>query len=441
MFRRKTTWTVAATFLLISAAQAQVLNSVRVGTGFTKPIFATSAPGDPTTLYVVEQGGLIRTLNPNTGSVGATPFLNLPGVAGANLVSGGEQGLLGFAFHPDYSAATGNGHIFVDYTTTGGALRVDRFQVTGGTVNTGSRTTMLTWAHPSFTNHNGGWIGFNPTATGSNRGYLYISSGDGGDSNDPNNNAQNTNSLLGKMLRIDVLNASSSTYSIPSSNPFASGGGAPQVYYTGLRNPWRNSFDRSLGNLFIADVGQGAWEEINYVAAGRPGGLNFGWRDFEGNHDNPGVSGTGDPTGKEFPIHEYSHSVGQSITGGYVYRGPNIIDGGQPLDGTYFFADYISGRMFSFRYDGTTLTGLTERTSQLQNAVGGGTLSSISSFAEDGFGNLFVIDYGGLGGTAGAGEIYRIAGVPEPGTLALTGLALAGGLWRLRRRRTSVAKS
>jgi hypothetical protein len=252
---------------------------------------------------------------------------------------------------------------------------------------------------------------------------LYIASGDGGSGNDPQNNAQNRNTLLGKMLRIDVNSTSGgNNYAIPASNPFANNPGERgEIWAYGLRNPWRPSFDRTTGNLYIADVGQGAREEINFQSGTSTGGQNYGWRVREG------TLGAALP-GSIDPIHEYDRSVGASITGGYVYRGGALLDNGQPLDGTYFFADFVSGRLFSFRYDGTTLTELRERTSQLQNASNGGSTGNISSFAEDGFGNLYVVSFGG--------SIFRVSGtaVPEPGTLVLSGAAAATLALRLRRR-------
>jgi glucose/arabinose dehydrogenase len=418
----------AVVVVLASPAAAQPVNSTRVATGFSSPVFATSAPGDPGALYVVEQGGLIRTLNTATGQIGATPFLNLGAISGTNLLSGGEQGLLGLAFHPNYQT---NGLFYVNYTTdngtgSAGATRVEEYRASAGVVDPASRRTIIQFNQP-FTNHNGGWIGFNPAngATGPNSGHLYIMSGDGGSANDPQNNAQNTNVLLGKVLRIDVnTTAGGNQYGIPAGNMTGTGV-RPELYSYGLRNPWRASFDRANGNLYIGDVGQGAREEVNFIANGSPGGQNFGWRLREGTIQTPaaGVGGPR-PPGNVDPIFDYDRSSGGSITGGYVYRGPD-----PALDGTYFFADFVSSRIWSFRYDGTTVTNFQERTGELQNALNGGSIANISSFAEDGVGNLYILDYFG-------GEVFRINPVPEP---ASVGLVAAAGLagWLACRRRTS----
>jgi glucose/arabinose dehydrogenase len=410
-------------------ARAQDVFSTRVASGFTSPVFATAAPGSPSTLYVVQQNGLIRTLNTSNGQIGATPFLDLPTITGTNLLSGGEQGLLGLAFHPNYQS---NGLFYVNYTTAGadagGAIRVEEYHVVNGTVDTASRRTIIQFNHPTQTNHYGGWIGFNPAngTTGPNSGQLFITTGDGGGANDPANNGQSTNVLLGKLLRIDVNTSSGgNNYGIPDGN-MTGAGVLPELYSYGLRNPWRTGFDRLTGNFYIGDVGQGAREEVDFIANGAPGGQNFGWRLREGTIATPsGGVGGNRPPGNVDPIFEYAHTVGQSITGGYVYRGPDA-----DLNGTYFYADFVQSKIFSFRFDGTTVTQAQERTGQLHNAVGGGTIDSISSFAEDGFGNLYVIDYGG--------EVFRILPVPEPASL---GVVAAVGLacWlSYRRRRTAI---
>ncbi len=418
-----------AVILLGGRVTAQPITSQRVGSGFNQPLFATAAPGAPDTLYVVERGGTIRTLNTTTGAVGGTAFLNLNNVPNTNLITGGdEQGLLGLAFHPNFQS---NGFFYINYTYNdgdpAGATRIERYtyNFTTGTVNPASRQTVLEFNQP-FTNHNGGWLGFRPTD-----GLLYINTGDGGSANDPQNNGQRLDTFLAKVLRIDVNGTTGSlNYAIPPSNPFVNTPGArPEIYSYGLRNPFRASFDRANGNFYIGDVGQDNREEVNFIAANSPGGQNFGWRLREGRIATPtgGVGGPA-PPGAVDPILDYDRTQGATVIGGYVYRGGQLLDNGLPLDGTYFFADFISDRVWSFRYDGTNLTDFRERTAELRNSLNGFTIDSPASFAEDGFGNLYIIDYGG--------EVFRITGtpIPEPSTLALVGLAVPVWL-RLRRRR------
>jgi uncharacterized protein (TIGR03382 family) len=429
---------IAALVVLVVAlaavpAPAQIALS-QVGNGFTQPLFLTAAPGDtnPNRVYVVEKTGNIRTLDTSTGTIGSTPFLNLPNVIGSgNLLTASEQGLLGMAFGPGY--ANGNGFLYVDYTgnngTTQGETRVDRFTVSGGTVQTASRVNVLSFARnvAGQTNHNAGWIAFGPD------NLLYIATGDGGSSNDPTQNSQNTTVLLGKLLRINPNTGAGGGYTIPPTNPFAgnSTGVRQEIFAYGLRNPFRNSFDRATGNLYIADVGQDTREEVDFVPAGNQGGQNFGWRKFEGNTTNP-VHG-GDPLPNAIdtvlPITDYPHTNGNAaITGGYVYRGGDILDHGQSLDGTYIYGDYVSGRIFSFRYGGTGTVGTVTDRSAETNSIGVLGTNSLDSFGEDNLGRLYAIDIGG--------QIYRITGtpVPEPGTL---GLAAAATAWLWRRRKAA----
>jgi glucose/arabinose dehydrogenase len=409
-------------FLLTALAAAQPLYTTRVGDGFNQPTFATAAPGDPGTLYVLEKTGAVRALDTATGAVAEAPFLNLNTVPGATFLSAGsEQGLLGLAFHPDFRS---DGYFYVDYTagTGNGAVRVDRFTYDFAThaVDVNSRQSLLDIPSP-FGAHNAGWLGFSPTD-----GYLYVTVGDGGGAYDPLGNAQNRAVLNGKVLRLDV-NATSPgrNYAIPASNPFVNDPDPTvrrEIWAYGLRNPWRASFDRLNGNFYIADVGQADREEINFQAAGRPGGANYGWRNFEGSlFWGPTV-----PPNYVPPIYEYSHNgAPASVTGGYVYHGDLVDDDGTPLDGTYFFADYV-GSIWSFRYDGEKVSDFKQR-EYLRYAVNGGVVYNFGSFAEDGYGNLYVVDVGG-------GGVYRIEGVPEPGALALGGVA-ALALWLRHRRR------
>ncbi len=394
----KTTRFLAVALLFLSPAvfAGQAIRTVRVATGFTNPIFLTQPPNDFDRMFVVQQGGQIRIRT--GGATLATPFLNIA----SSIISGGEQGLLGLAFHPNYAT---NGVFYVYYTAAGsGANTLARYSVSGNpNVANASGVVLFSVADP-FSNHNGGWIAFGPD------GYLYIAMGDGGSGNDPNGNGQNINTMLGKMHRIDVDGADDvpgnddddgiigngiAGYSSPSDNPFfGATPGIDSIWAYGLRNPWRDAFDRLTGDLYIADVGQGAIEEIDFQPASSAGGNNYGWRCMEGNNCT-GLSGcTCNAANLTLPIHTYTHAGGNcSITGGYVYRGCAIPD----LQGVYFFADYCSNTIWSLRYNGA-LTELTNRTAELIPDVG--TITSIVSFGEDAYGELYIIDY--------AGEIFKI---------------------------------
>lgn len=368
-----------------SISSGTALTTERVASGFAKPVFLTSAPGDTSRLFIIEQhSGQIKIIK--NGMVLARPFLNI----GSLISTAFERGLLSMAFHPDYQ---NNGHFYINYTSTVGSLVISRYQVSGTDPDSAvfsSASIIMTIPEPEA-NHNGGTLLFGP-----GDGYLYIGVGDGGGSGDAHGtigNGQDSTTLLGSILRIDVDGGF--PYVIPPSNPFVGRSGSDEIWAYGLRNPWRMSFDRETHDLYIADVGQGKWEEIDYQAASSAGGENYGWRLMEGEHCyNPSVNC--DPGGLVYPITEYSHSVGCSITGGYVYRGCRIPD----LRGTYFYADYCNGRIWSFRYDGAVLSDSTERTAEL--APGGGlAIGSISSFGEDALGELYIIDYSD-------GEIYKI---------------------------------
>ena len=326
-----------------NADSATPLTTTRVATALSQPLFVTAPTGDAERLFIVEQGAggsaRIKILNLGTQTVNTTPFLTISGIT-----TGGERGLLGLAFHPDYST---NGYFFVNHTDAAGDTIVERYTVSAdpNVADPNSAMPVLGIGQPD-SNHNGGWLGFGPD------GYLYIATGDGGGTGDPNENGQDLSSLLGKMLRIDV-NAddfpgdANANYGIPADNPFVGVAGRDEIWAYGLRNPWRNSFDRETGDLYIADVGQASWEEVNVQPANSTGGENYGWDCYEGNHEYE-TTGCGDPNTMTFPVYEYSHSDGCSITGGYVYRGSQICD----LRGTYFFADYCNDTIWSFRYDG-----------------------------------------------------------------------------------------
>jgi len=378
--------------------------ATRVGSGFDAPVFVTSAPGDPDRLYVVEKTGQIRILDPTTGAVNSTDFLTVPQ---NQIQTGGEQGLLGLAFHPSYAS---NGLFYVYMTNSGGDIEVrryDRDTVNPDQANAASGDAILTIAHPNNSNHNGGWIGFGP------EGYLYIATGDGGASGDPPNNAQNVNSLLGKMLRIDVDSDGfpadqSRDYAIPADNPHAGVAGADEIWAVGLRNPWRPSFDRATGDLYIADVGQDRFEEINFQAAGVAGGINYGWKVMEGFITFDGtIAGNplpGSPVLTD-PVIAYPHASngtgGFSVTGGYVYRGPS-----EGMQGVYLYADFVTDQVWSFRMVNGVAVDAANRTAQLVEV--GGRVDQIASFGEDGHGNLYIVGLDGeiflLDPQAGAGD-------------------------------------
>ncbi|HEX2116113.1 MAG TPA: PQQ-dependent sugar dehydrogenase [Alphaproteobacteria bacterium] len=356
-------------------AQASAIAASRVAAGLASPLFAAAPPGDATRLFIVERGGQIEILDLATGRIQPSPFLDLS----TQVATAGEQGLLGLAFDPDFAT---NGRFYVNLTNTSGDTEIRSYRVSPADPNHADAASMqlvLGVDQPDFTNHKGGWLGFGPD------GQLYVALGDGGGGGDPLNNAQNVNSLLGKILRIDPDSDgfpadAARNYAIPADNPFVGRDGADEVWAFGLRNPWRDSFDRANGEFVIADVGQNAWEEINIGQAG----ANYGWRLFEG----PAAFAAGTPTGGSAvpPIAFYDRGAGQSITGGYVYRGE-----GEALQGEYLFADFVSGRLWGLRLDGGRAS--TEYTGKI--AADAGTIASPSSFGEDGLGNLYLTDFDG----------------------------------------------
>ncbi|MBV6394636.1 MAG: hypothetical protein HFACDABA_00202 [Anaerolineales bacterium] len=338
----------------------------QVANGFNSPILVTHAGDGSGRLFVVQQSGQIAIME---GGVVTGEFLDIS----SEIASGGEQGLLSLAFPPDYESS---GHFYVFYTNTSGNLVVSRIGLTGDpdVADLSSEEIVLTIPHPGETNHNGGHLAFGPD------GYLYLSTGDGG-GGDPNGNGQNLNTLLAKMIRIDVETGDPATYTIPADNPFVGVAGADEIWAYGLRNPWRYSFDRLTGDLYIGDVGQGEWEEVDFQAAGFAGGANYGWNTLEGNHCYSPANGCVPPAGYVAPVAEYNHSLGCSITGGYVYRGAAY----PTLQGIYFYSDYCSGRIWGMRNSGGTWVA-----SQLDEAP-----FNVSSFGEDEAGNLYVVDLGG----------------------------------------------
>ena len=337
--------------------------------GFNQPILVKSEPADPTRLYVVEQGGIITLLDAG----GETVFLDISAIVQA----GGEQGLLGFAFHPDYET---NGRFFVHYTDDAGDTAVAEYARDPNNPDAADPTSgnVFFQIDDFATNHNGGALEFGPD------GFLYLSMGDGGGGGDPNETGQDLNSHLGKILRFDI-DPMSDPYEIPPGN---APGGLPEIWDWGVRNPWRTSFDACTGDLYIADVGQNAWEEVNIEPAGM-GNKNYGWDCREGMHDYETENCQG---GFTEPLLEYSHSDGCSVSGGYVYRGSAI----PWLRGTYFYADYCNGRIWTTTFDGTSATPAVERSADLESSG----MMNISSFGQDSSGEIYVVDHGGT--------IYRI---------------------------------
>ncbi|MEZ5569098.1 MAG: PQQ-dependent sugar dehydrogenase [Halioglobus sp.] len=378
------------------------LSATRFATGLNQPVVITHAGDDR--LFVVERTGRVRVIG-RSGNVRQTPFLNI-----ASRVDSGasEMGLLGLAFHPQYAS---NGYFYVYYTYDPGPgldrTRVSRFSVSAdrNVADSNSEFILMEFEQP-FSNHNGGDLHFGPD------GYLYIASGDGGSGGDPQNNGQKKTTLLGKLLRIDVDNPSSAgpdcslpvaggstqRYGIPPDNAFvdgAGGEGCDEIFALGARNPWRFSFDRSSGALWVADVGQNAVEEINYLPPGTSGGINLGWRCFEGNEV---FNASGCTLAYLPPVHTYSNSSeGCSVTGGRVYRGALS----PVLRGQYFFSDFCQSSIRAL--SGPPGGNLTQRV-----VIPTGSLSAVSTFGEDFIGELYVAEIS-------TGDIYRLDAVLTPG--------------------------
>ena len=422
--------------------EAQSLSSQLVpATGLSSPLFATYAPGlsQQNNLYVVEKTGAIKVVNLTSGTGATSTLINIASTGANFLPTAGEQGLLGMAFHPEFQT---NGYFYVHYTygTGNGNIRVERYQMnpTTNAIIPGGQQTVIQYPHTQGTNHNGGWMQFSPRDN-----YLYIASGDGGGGDDPGNNGQNTNSLAGKMLRLDVnsdafpgndaLNIAKN-YAIPTTNPFATSGGAPEVWAYGLRNPWRNSFDRLTGDLWIADVGQSAREEINFQPDTSLGGVDYGWRLREGKIANPAAGIGGVDLNATDPIYDYPRGDGGSITGGYVYRGGDLLAGGKSLDGTYIYGDFTSGNLWSFRYDeqNNLITEFTNRSTEIKAGTNIGAFD-IVSFGEDSYGRMYIVDFDG--------QLYRITGspIPEPSTIALLSLTGLFLVWKKTRNKPAIS--
>ncbi len=430
------------------------LTTVRIATGLQRPIGLTAPVGDTERVFVIEKRGRIRVIE--NGVLLATPFMDIDALVGGGTSNNDERGLLGLAFHPNYFE---NGFFFVNFTDNSFDTTIARYTVEGDPATSneadlGSRRILMVIDQPEG-NHNGGWLGFGP-----NDGYLYIGMGDGGGAGDQHpfpGNGQNLNNCLGAMLRIDVDNCSAdldfdgtvgasdlamllgswgpnpghpadfngdnavnaadlaqllgtwgpcgSPYAIPSDNPFADGpgGACDEIWAYGLRNPWRNSFDPANGDLYIADVGQSAREEVDYQSGKSKGGENYGWRCMEGTLCT-GLRGcTCNALSLTLPIHQYTHGGAPfrcSITGGEVYRGCAIPD----LQGVYFFADFCSEQIWSFRVVGGGTTEFQERTSEL-DPPGSQSIDEITSFGRDGLGEIYICDQGSLSAN---GEIFKI---------------------------------
>jgi glucose/arabinose dehydrogenase len=349
---------------------AVTLRAVEVASGLSNPLYLTAPTGDGR-LFVVEQPGRVRIVR--AGALLPQPFMDIT----AKTSSGGERGLLSIAFHPQFAT---NRYVYASYTDLAGDTRIERYTVSATNpdiIDPASAQLILSVDQP-FANHNGGLILFGPD------GMFYVGLGDGGSGGDPQNNGQSSATLLGKLLRLDVDAAT--PYAIPAGNPFIGQTGArPEIWALGLRNPWRFAFDRVGGHLYVADVGQNAWEEVHVVASNRAG-VNYGWRILEGN-DCYGAASC-NSQGLERPVLTYSHSEGCSITGGVVYRGSLI----PAIVGHYFYSDYCTGFVRSFRYaNGQAVD---------QQSWDVGSLGMVLSFGEDAVGELYVL--------SANGRVYRL---------------------------------
>ena len=353
-------------------AGTPALTTTLVASGLASPLDLKAPAGDRTRLFVVERGGRVRILK--NGQLAAAPFLDVS----SRISSGGERGLLGFAFHPRYSE---NGRFYVNYTDPSGSTHIAEFHASADpdVADAGSERTLLVVDQP-FANHNGGGLAFG------NDGMLYAGLGDGGSAGDPLRNGQDLGTHLGKMLRFDVER----TDHIPSDNPFAGRTGAePEIWALGLRNPWRFAFDSATGDLYIGDVGQDAFEEIDIGVATRHGGENYGWNIMEGTHCY--LSPSCDRTGLTLPVLDYGHDEGCSVTGGVVYHGCRM----PGYAGAYFYGDFCSHFVRSFRFQGGEVTDSRDWSNSL-----GRSLNNLSSFGTDGEGEMYLLDL--------TGSVYKI---------------------------------
>lgn len=352
-----------------------------IGEGFQRPVWAEAPNGIKNQLWILEKTGKIKILNVLSGQ--KSLFLDVT----ANITSkSNEQGLLGIAFEQNYLT---NGRFYLYYTNSEGDTEICRYTAHSDdkrSCNSSTRELLLTFKQ-DYKNHNGGWIGIGPD------GHLYVATGDGGAANDPKRRAQNLDSYLGKLLRLDV--SQKKGYKIPKDNPFSGNPKVkPEIYAYGLRNPWRCSWDSLNGDFYIADVGQNKWEEINYIPAGEGKGANYGWRLREGAIATPkkGVGGNRPKKSIE-PIYVYPHDNselgGLSVTGGYVYRGPI-----KSLQGHYFFADYVKPNIWSFEVKNGQTSNFTNWSKRLSPT--NGEITTITSFGQDADGNLLIISDSGI---------------------------------------------
>jgi glucose/arabinose dehydrogenase len=397
------------------------LRAEPVAAGFTQPVAFVQDPSDPSVQLVVQQDGRVRALR--NGAVQTPDFLDLRSV----VRNSGEQGLLGLAFAPDYAAS---GRVYLNFVNSDGHTVIARFRRSSGDPLRADPATRFDLRWPDgrriieqpFANHNGGHLAFGPD------GFLYVGLGDGGSGSDPFHLAQNPQSLLGKFLRIDVSvpDADPAGYRVPPTNPFVGQAGVlPEIWSFGVRNPWRWSFDDpargGTGAMLIADVGQGQFEEVNYEPAGR-GGRNYGWRNREGAHNHvtnlPPFS-----LPLTDPIHEYPHSVGRSITGGYVYRGTAL---GLGFRGRYIFGDFITGRIFSIRLvvNGTTGEATAAELIDHTAELGAEATANPSSFGVDASGELYIVSYAGGIYRLVADNVGAVPGKRRPAGAAITGWAV-----------------
>ena len=419
----------------------------RVVGDLNQPTYVTQAPGDDRNLYIVERAGsggstLGDIIRYDTVTGTKSTFLDLSG----SLVQDGGAFVL--AFHPDYAI---NGRFYVT-SMVGSTNHLDEYRVIGGTP--AFQRTLLQYANPR-TQHTITWTGFKPGATGAERNWLYVNTGDGGIQSDESgftNRGQNPTSVMGKVLRLDVDPAAPDAYpndpnknfAIPAANPFVSDttGKLKEIFMTGFRSPWRASFDRRTGDMFVGDVGFNTKEEISFHKndAGFNSGRDFGWSLREGTIPNPAPGKGGPSPGSLNPIFEVEHPEFSSITGGYVYRGPV-----PELQGKYFFADFVSGRIMALEFDRNTdpatfdgasagIINLEDMTDILAGRLDDGFITNPVSFGEDLAGNLYIVKFGdGFFPPLGTGEIYQIVYVPEPTGAALASAAAAGLLLRRRR--------